>query len=172
LALAWSVLAQPTSVAGQSHPWSGNTSSVDAVAAFERCVEHAGEGTFVMGPAHLRDDGQLVVGGISNDALMNCGVDERGVSVSTAEPAGHSIREAAFGPAMSTGYEDRLGATVIGYAGDDVVAVNFHTPDGHVIPARVRQGVYLFELPATADYDQRDLTHEAFDAAGALIPGR
>ncbi|MCC8246473.1 hypothetical protein [Saccharothrix luteola] len=29
LALAWGVLAQPTSVAGEAHPWSGNTPLVD-----------------------------------------------------------------------------------------------------------------------------------------------
>jgi hypothetical protein len=171
VALAWSVAAQPTPVAGRAHPWSGNTSSADAVAAFERCTEDVGE-TFVMGPAHLRDDGILVVGAISDDTLMNCGVDERGVRVSIAAPTGHSIREMAFGPAMSSGYEDRPGATVIGYAGDDVAAVNFRTPDGRVIPARVRQGVYLLDLPGTGDYDQDDLTHEAFDATGAVIPGR
>ncbi|ROP35039.1 hypothetical protein [Saccharothrix texasensis] len=172
LAVAWSTLAQPTSVAGRAHPWSGNTSSADAAAAFERCVEHAGDGTFVMGPAHLRDDGQLVVGAISGDTIMKCGVDEFGVRVSTTDPARYPVRERGFGLPLSTGYDDRLGATLVGYAGDDVVAVNFRTPDGRVIPARVRQGVYLLELPAEANYDHGDLTHEAFDATGAVIPGR
>ncbi|QQQ79517.1 hypothetical protein IOD16_14600 [Saccharothrix sp. 6-C] len=152
--------------------WSGNTSSADAAAAFERCVEHAGGGTFVMGHAHLRDDGRLVVGAISGDTIMKCGVDEFGVRTSTTDPARHPVRETGFGLPLSTGYDDRLAATVVGYAGDDVVAVNFRIPDGRVIPARVRQGVYLLGLPAETNHDYGDLTHEAFDATGAVIPGR
>ncbi|XVS60471.1 hypothetical protein ACQPYE_19325 [Actinosynnema sp. CA-299493] len=169
-ALAWGVVARPTSVAGQAHPWSGNTSSADATAAFERCVESVGDRTFVMGPAHLRDDGLLVVGAISGDRLMKCGVYKFGISTRTTDPVRYPVRESGFGPPMVTGYDDRPGATWVGYAGDDVAAVTFRAPDGQVIPARVREGVYLVELPVTADYD--DLTHEAFDATGAVIPGR
>lgn len=170
LAAAWVVLARPTSVAGLAHPWSGNTSSVDAVAAFELCVESVGDRTFIMGPAHLRDDGQLVVGAISGDRLMKCTIYKVGVSTRTTDPVRYPVRETGFGPPMVTGYDDRPGATWVGYAGDDVAAVDFRTPDGQVIPARVREGVYLVEMPGTADYD--DTTHEAFDATGAVIPGR
>ena len=172
LAVAGVVLAQPTSVAGEAHPWSGNTSAADTAAAFEQCVEAIDDRTFIMGPAHLRDDGQLVVGAVSDDTLMSCGVDKFGIRVRTTDPARSSVREMRFGHPMPTGYDDRLGATMVGYAGDDVAAVNFRTPDGRVIPARVREGVYIFELPGTPEYTYEDLTHEAFDANGAVIPGR
>ncbi|MEU4767468.1 hypothetical protein AB0H12_29845 [Actinosynnema sp. NPDC023794] len=171
LALAWSVVAHPTSVPGEAHPWSGNTALADAVAAFERCAEEAGpDETYAMGPTHLREDGELVVGAVSDDTLVQCGVARSGVSVSTSKPVDHSVREVPFGVITISGYGDRPGGTVVGYAGDDVAAVNFRTPDGRVIPARVRRGVYLFELPRTADCS--DLTHEAFDATGAVIAGR
>lgn len=171
LALAWSVLAQPTSVPGEAHPWSGNTPLTDAVAAFERCAEQAGpDETYTMGPTYLREDGELVVGAVSDDTLMQCGIHQDRVAVNTSKPVDHSIREVPFGVVKISGYADRPGGTVVGYAGDDVAAVDFRTPDGRVIPARVRRGVYLFELPDSVDYSE--LTHEAFDVTGAVIPGR
>ncbi|MEU4447105.1 hypothetical protein AB0K14_19765 [Actinosynnema sp. NPDC050801] len=173
VATAWIVLAQPASVAGQARPWSGGVAPAEVAAAFERCVEQAGtDEAFTMGPAHLRDDGRLVIGAVSDDTLLECGVGERGITVVTAEADDHSGRKVPFGGLSLTGYEGRPGATVVGYAGDDVAAVNFRTPDGRVIPARVRNGVFVFELPGTPEYDYQDLTHEAFDATGAVIPGR
>ncbi|MEV8442049.1 hypothetical protein AB0425_32115 [Actinosynnema sp. NPDC051121] len=173
LAVVSGVSALPTEVVGKARPWSGDALTADVAAAFERCLAHVdAEETFTLGPAYLRDDGRLVIGAISDDTLLDCGVGAGWFSVGAAKPNDHSGREVPFGMLAMSGYEGRPGMTVVGYAGVDVAALDFRTPDGRVIPARVSEGVFLVELPGTPEYEYGDLTHEAFDAAGAVIPGR
>ena len=87
----------------------------------EICVAQVGtDEAFTLGPAYLRDDGLLVIGAISDDTLMSCGVEERRISVGTSKPVDYSTREVPFGSASTTGYENRPGGTTVGYAGDDL----------------------------------------------------
>jgi hypothetical protein len=172
LAAVCGVLALPESVAGQARPWSGTVPSSEVEAAWARCAELVdARETFVLGPARLREDGQLIVTAISRTAFVRCSVDESGVATGSSITDG-SFRDQPFAIGLGTGYLDRPGTTMVGYAGEDVAAARFRAPDGLVIPARVEAGVFLVELPGTRGADYHDLTHEAFDATGALIPGR
>jgi hypothetical protein len=143
------VAARPEEVTGRAGPWSGDAPTAEVVAAFEQCVAQVGtDEAFTLGPAYLRDDGLLVIGAISDDTLMSCGVEERRISVGTSKPVDYSTREVPFGSASTTGYENRPGGTTVGYAGDDVAAVHFSTPDGRVIRAGVSRGVFSSTCPA------------------------
>ncbi|MCE6997410.1 hypothetical protein LZG04_21775 [Saccharothrix sp. S26] len=164
------VAARPASVAGQARPWSGTVPSSEVEAAWARCAELvAAAETFTSGPALLREDGYLVVTAISRTALVKCEVRESSVSVSSSDVDG-PLRDHPFAITMGSGRTDGSGSTTVGYAGEDVAAVRFRAPDGRVVPGRVAAGVFLVDLPGSDEYS--DFTHEAFDAAGALIPGR
>ncbi|MBY8853603.1 hypothetical protein K7G98_37375, partial [Saccharothrix sp. MB29] len=60
--------------------------------------------------------------------------------MATVELAAGSVFDQPFGVIQITGYLDRPGGTVSGYAGTDVVTLNFLTPEGRRIPARVEAG--------------------------------
>jgi hypothetical protein len=159
-------------VSGQARPHSATVPMVVATVAAARCADVPEPGPFVPGPARMREDGQLVITGMSHDSLKVCYFHESGHTVSSGKPADGSARDYPFGMVAVGGYLARPGGTVVGYAGTDVAALTFRTPDGLVIAAEVREGVFVFELPSMTEYEYRDLTHEAFDANGTVIPGR
>jgi hypothetical protein len=159
-------------VSGQARPHSATVPMVVGTVALARCTDILEPGPFVPGPARMREDGRLVVTGISHDTLKVCYFHESGHSASIAKPADGSVRDQPFGFVMANGYVARPGGTAVGYAGTDVAALTFRTPDGLVIAAEVREGVFMLELPAMTEYEYREFTHEAFDANGAVIPGR
>lgn len=173
VALAWGVSAQPASVAGEARPWSGAVSSTEVEAAWARCAELSGtEDAFTLGPAWRREDGHLLIGAISGKVLVKCSVHESGVSITSTDPAATAFREQPFATIMLSDYGDRPGFTIVGYAGHDAAAVEFRGPDGRVIPAQVKAGVFLADLSGSTDYQDGKLVHVVFDATGAVIPGR